>query len=480
MERRGSSAFSGISGHLAQRVVDADQRVVDVHAERELEADRRPARLGGRHHALEVRHGAQVALLLDQDLLLDVLGGRAGPDRLDRYGPHLEVGNHLHRHADRSRDRQHAEDQDGDRQQRAPATDGVEHAQPPSTIADRLPVAQPLVAADDDPIGGLDALEDFDLRAAPTELHGPFKGCGDPGPPAPRTRCGCRPDSAARRPGGSATLFLDPGSPMTAVADVPGSSRPAAPSTMTRTRNVRADGSLTGTRATTRPGIDSPGRESANTCDDGIFADGGKSLLRRLHVQPYAVRRDQLDDRRAARHPFTHVGQPPRDDAGKRRRHDVTPDELRLFALRSLTRDQRRRRELGIRLAPRELGLRQSASPRPAGAPRPPADWPRRTAHVLRQCRPSHDRAPARRPRRRVRSAAAPALAPGRPHRPGPVRRSRRHAARGAHCALQSSVPVSRRCSVTCAGSRDTTATGTASCAHASDDRRDWQSAPLP
>ena len=52
---------------------------------------------------------------------------------------------------------------------------------------------------------------------------------------------------------------------MTAVAEVPGNSRPAAPSTSARTRNVRAEGSLAGTRAETRPGGDSPASESANT-----------------------------------------------------------------------------------------------------------------------------------------------------------------------------------------------------------------------
>jgi hypothetical protein len=51
--------------------------------------------------------------------------------------------------------------------------------------------------------------------------------------------------------------------------------------------------------------------------------------------------------------------QAPRDHAGERRRHDVTPQQLGLLALGGLGGSQRGGRELGLRFAPRELGLRQ-------------------------------------------------------------------------------------------------------------------------
>jgi hypothetical protein len=84
--------------HLAERVVDADQRLVDVDPERELQLDRSLAGRCFRDHALQARDVAQVLFLLDDDFFLDVLRRDPGPGGAHPDRANLEIGDHLHGH----------------------------------------------------------------------------------------------------------------------------------------------------------------------------------------------------------------------------------------------------------------------------------------------------------------------------------------------------------------------------------------------
>ncbi len=117
----------GIARYLTQGVVNANQRLIDVDAERKFELDARRARIGRRDHALQARDVAQVLLLLDQDLLLDVLGCSTGPERAHGNGSHLEIRNHLHRDAQHRNHAENADHENRDGQQQTAFQDGFEH-----------------------------------------------------------------------------------------------------------------------------------------------------------------------------------------------------------------------------------------------------------------------------------------------------------------------------------------------------------------
>ncbi len=59
----------------------------------QLDLRRAGARLG--NHALKPSDVAQIIFLLNDDLLLDVLGRRAGPGRAHGDRAHIEIGDHL-------------------------------------------------------------------------------------------------------------------------------------------------------------------------------------------------------------------------------------------------------------------------------------------------------------------------------------------------------------------------------------------------
>ena len=65
--------------HLVQGVIDADEGLGYIDTEREVELDRCRSAGRGCFEPLQVGYGAQVFLLLDQDLFLDILRRRAGP-----------------------------------------------------------------------------------------------------------------------------------------------------------------------------------------------------------------------------------------------------------------------------------------------------------------------------------------------------------------------------------------------------------------
>ena len=97
--------------HLVECVVDANQCLGHVGAEREVQFDLGRATRSGCFETLQVRHGAQVLFLLDENFFLDVLGRRAGPRSHNRNRANVEVGNHLHRDAQRRDDTEHGENQ---------------------------------------------------------------------------------------------------------------------------------------------------------------------------------------------------------------------------------------------------------------------------------------------------------------------------------------------------------------------------------
>ena len=117
--------------HLVERVIDANQRLGDIDAERKVELDRCAARRRRCFEPRQVRDIAQVFFLLDQDFFLDVLRRCAGPRGLHRDRAHLEIGDHLHRHPERRQHAEHADDQRGDCHQDAVAYDGFEHVYRP-------------------------------------------------------------------------------------------------------------------------------------------------------------------------------------------------------------------------------------------------------------------------------------------------------------------------------------------------------------
>jgi len=116
-----------IRGDLAQRVVDADERLVEVDIVGELHLDACCAAGGARDDAFKAWDRAEIFLLLDNDLFLDVLRCRAGPARVHRDRAHLEIWNHLHGDTEGSNDTEHAHDQGDDRHQGSALDDLLEH-----------------------------------------------------------------------------------------------------------------------------------------------------------------------------------------------------------------------------------------------------------------------------------------------------------------------------------------------------------------
>ena len=104
----------GVGGNLAERVVHADEGVVDVRAERKLEFDAGATGGGGGNDAPQVGDAAEVFLLFDENFLFDVLRGGAGPRCDHTDGADFEVGNHLHGHPQGGKHAEETDDQEND------------------------------------------------------------------------------------------------------------------------------------------------------------------------------------------------------------------------------------------------------------------------------------------------------------------------------------------------------------------------------
>ena len=121
----------GIGRHLAQGIGHADQRLVDIDAVGELQLDAGPAERRGGDQSLEARDIAQELLLFDEDLFFHILRGRAGPGGAHRHRAHVEVGDHLHRDAQRRHQPDDGDDQHRHGHQGASTDQTFEHQRSP-------------------------------------------------------------------------------------------------------------------------------------------------------------------------------------------------------------------------------------------------------------------------------------------------------------------------------------------------------------